>query len=199
MVHGPRRACPRTGAVGQVLGRWLPPPLASASERSGRIERGCAEASFARQVAMYLAHTRLGLPYAATGRLFGRDRTTARHACRQVEDRREDPRVDSLLDCLERALDLSVDLAQFRGSRPSPCRMRRGGTSGASERSRGPGAAGPMSDREAVERLLRRGLVAREDGRLALTAIGIADASPPPRRRRRFRRAASVARQRSDR
>jgi chromosomal replication initiation ATPase DnaA len=66
---------------------------------------------------MYLAHTRLGLPFAKTGRLFHRDRTTARHACRQVEDRREDPRVDSLLECLERALDLSVDLAQFCGSR----------------------------------------------------------------------------------
>ncbi len=72
-----------------------------------------AEVSFARQVAMYLGHTRLGLSYVAAGRLFGRDRTTARHACRQVEDRREDPRVDSLLDCLERALDLSVDLARF--------------------------------------------------------------------------------------
>lgn len=82
-----------------------------------RSRRRGAEVSFARQVAMYLGHTRVGLSYAATGRLFGRDRTTARHACRQVEDRREDPRVDSLLDCLERALDLSVDLARFRGGR----------------------------------------------------------------------------------
>ena len=57
--------------------------------RSSR--RGSADISFARQVAMYLAHARLGLPFAATGRLYHRDRTTARHACRQVEDRREDP------------------------------------------------------------------------------------------------------------
>jgi chromosomal replication initiation ATPase DnaA len=78
-----------------------------------RSRRRDATVSFARQVAMYLGHTRLGLSYAAAGRLFGRDRTTARHACRQVEDRREDPRVDGLLDCLERALDLSVDLARL--------------------------------------------------------------------------------------
>jgi chromosomal replication initiation ATPase DnaA len=75
--------------------------------------RGPANVAFARQVAMYLAHTRLGISHATTGRLFGRDRTTARHACRRVEDRREDPRVDSLLDCLERAVDLSADLARY--------------------------------------------------------------------------------------
>ena len=77
-------------------------------------DRRCsAEISFARQVAMYLAHTRLGLTLARTGRVFGRDRTTARHACRRVEDRREDPRLDAMLDCLERALDVSFDLSLF--------------------------------------------------------------------------------------
>lgn len=117
------------GALGQVRTEADPVGQALASivtaafglgldeVRSGR--RGSAQVSFARQVAMYLAHTRLGLPYATTGRLFQRDRTTARHACRLVEDRREDPRVDGLIDCLERALDLSVDLAQFRRSRRS--------------------------------------------------------------------------------
>lgn len=68
--------------------------------------RGRADIAFARQVAMYLANTRLRLSYNVIGRMFGRDRTTARHACRTVEDRREDPRVDSILDCLERAIDL---------------------------------------------------------------------------------------------
>lgn len=68
--------------------------------------RGPADVAFARQVAMYLAHTRLRLPYVAVGRLFDRDRTTARHACSLVEERREDPRVDSILDYLERAIDL---------------------------------------------------------------------------------------------
>ena len=58
---------------------------------------------------MYLAHTRLGLSYAGAGSLFGRDRTTAAYACRQVEERREDPRLDSILDYLERAIDLCRD------------------------------------------------------------------------------------------
>ncbi len=112
----PRTAVPGAEPVGQVLGAMVAAAFGLGVDAVRSDRRGCAEASFARQVAMYLTHTRLGYPYAATGRLFGRDRTTARHACRQVEDRREDPRVNSLLDCLERALDLSVDLARFRKS-----------------------------------------------------------------------------------
>ena len=63
--------------------------------------RGAAVA-FARQVAMYLGHVVLGLNYSDVGRLFHRDRTTAAHACRLVEDRRDDPDVDLRLDVLER-------------------------------------------------------------------------------------------------
>ncbi|MCB1501955.1 MAG: chromosomal replication initiator DnaA [Bauldia sp.] len=77
------------------------------------VRRCSADISFARQVAMYLAHTRLGISLARTGRIFGRDRTTVRHACRRIEDRREDPRVDALLECLERALEVSFDLSLF--------------------------------------------------------------------------------------
>lgn len=68
--------------------------------------RGPARVAFARQVAIYLSHTRLGLTYAAAGSVFGRDRTTAAHACRTVEDKREDPTLDAILDCLERAVDV---------------------------------------------------------------------------------------------
>lgn len=68
--------------------------------------RGAAPVAFARQVAMYLVHVRLGLSYSAAGSFFGRDRTTAAHACRVIEERREDAGLDSLLDCLERAIDL---------------------------------------------------------------------------------------------
>lgn len=57
--------------------------------------------AFARQSAMYLAHVMLGLSYSATGRLFARDRTTAAHACRLVEDRRDDPAIDRVLFTLE--------------------------------------------------------------------------------------------------
>jgi len=80
--------------------------------------RGPADVAFARQVAMYLAHTRLRVPYVAAGGMFGRDRTTARHACRRVEDKREDPRIDSILDYLERAIDLWPRQAELREARP---------------------------------------------------------------------------------
>ena len=72
--------------------------------RSG--QRGRAPTAFARQVAIYLAHTRLGLSYTAAGHHFGRDRTTAAHACRTVESRRENSQVDRIIDLLERAIDI---------------------------------------------------------------------------------------------
>ena len=77
--------------------------------------RGRARVAFARQVAMYLAHTRLGLSYAEAGEYYRRDRTTAAHACRRVEDLREDLQVDTLLDCLERTVDLIPALAEGAG------------------------------------------------------------------------------------
>lgn len=76
--------------------------------------RGTADIAFARQVLMYLAHTRLGLTYVVTGGLVGRDRTTARHACRKIEDLREDPHVDLIVDHLERALDVWPGLVTGR-------------------------------------------------------------------------------------
>ena len=63
-----------------------------------------APVALARQVAMYLSHVALGLSLSAVGRHFGRDRTTAAHACRQIEDRRDDRDFDLLLDRLERAV-----------------------------------------------------------------------------------------------
>jgi len=113
---GPGQFEPRVDGMDSALTRLVAAAFGLELAAVGSRRRG-ADVSFARQVAMYLGHTRLGLSYAATGRLFGRDRTTARHACRQVEDRREDPRVDSLLDCLERALDLSAEMVRFRGGR----------------------------------------------------------------------------------
>ena len=76
--------------------------------------RGRASVAFARQVAIYLAHTRLGLPYGRAGAVFGRDRTTAAHACRRVEERRDDPRFDTMIDYLEHAVDLVPNLARLR-------------------------------------------------------------------------------------
>ena len=71
-----------------------------------KASRGPAPIAFARQVAIYLAHTRLGLSYAEAGGCFRRERTTAAHACRQVEERRDDLNLDTLIDCLERSIDL---------------------------------------------------------------------------------------------
>jgi chromosomal replication initiation ATPase DnaA len=66
--------------------------------------RGSTRTAFARQVAMYLAHVVCGLSLSEVGRLFARDRTTAAHACRRVEDRRDDPELDRRLEHLERAV-----------------------------------------------------------------------------------------------
>jgi hypothetical protein len=73
----------------------VPPDEVRARSRRG------AQAAFARQSAMYLAHVVLGLNYREFGELFCRDRTTAAHACRMVEDRRDDPATDVRLDMLE--------------------------------------------------------------------------------------------------
>jgi chromosomal replication initiation ATPase DnaA len=60
-------------------------------------------AAFARQSAMYLAHVAFGLSLSDVGRGFGRDRTTAAHACRRIEDRRDDPAIDALMGSIESA------------------------------------------------------------------------------------------------
>jgi len=59
--------------------------------------------AFARQSAMYLAHVTFGLTYSEVGRAFRRDRTTAAHACRLIEERRDDPAIDAVLGSLENA------------------------------------------------------------------------------------------------
>lgn len=66
--------------------------------------RRTAPVALARQVAMYLMHVVFGLSLSAVGRYFNRDRTTAAHACRQIEDRRDDPAFDALIDRLEFAV-----------------------------------------------------------------------------------------------
>tara|TARA_R110002110_G_scaffold83799_6_gene217536 strand:- start:1462 stop:1887 length:426 start_codon:yes stop_codon:yes gene_type:complete len=66
--------------------------------------RRTAPVAQARQIAMYLMHVSFGLSLSAVGRHFGRDRTTAAHACRQIEDRRDDAAFDMLMDRLEFAL-----------------------------------------------------------------------------------------------
>jgi chromosomal replication initiation ATPase DnaA len=77
--------------------------------------RRSAEASLARQVSMYLAHVAFGLPMARVAQAFGRDRSTAAHACHRVEDRRDDPEFDARLDRLETCLKTAPDPVQIGG------------------------------------------------------------------------------------
>jgi chromosomal replication initiation ATPase DnaA len=81
--------------------------------------RGCSEAAFARQVAMYLAHVACGLTLTDVGKIFARDRTTVAHACGIVEDRRDDMAFDRSMDLLEGVLRLLV-----LTSGPFPIRAR---------------------------------------------------------------------------
>ena len=92
-MHRARRrdgAYDRDALAALVAGSFAisPSDILSASRRS-------ATAAFARQVAMYLAHVSFGASYSEIGRAFSRDRTTAAHACRVVEERRDDPRIGS--------------------------------------------------------------------------------------------------------
>ena len=63
--------------------------------------RGRCRIAFARQTGMYLARVAFGMTLMEAGRLFGRDRTTASHACRVIEDLRDDSGFDALLHTME--------------------------------------------------------------------------------------------------
>lgn len=66
--------------------------------------RGRRPIALARQTAMYLAHVVFGLTLTRVGICFGRDRTTVRHACALIEDRRDDPALEFGLSALEAGL-----------------------------------------------------------------------------------------------
>ncbi|PZN95592.1 MAG: chromosomal replication initiator DnaA [Hyphomicrobiales bacterium] len=76
--------------------------VSAASLRSPR--RGRRPIALARQTAMYLAHVAFGLTFTRVGICFGRDRTTVRHACVLIEDRRDDPTLEFALTALEAGL-----------------------------------------------------------------------------------------------
>ena len=63
--------------------------------------RRSPDIAFARQVAMYLAHVAFQLSLARVATAFGRDRSTAAHACHRIEDSRDDASMDACLDHLE--------------------------------------------------------------------------------------------------
>ncbi len=55
-----------------------------------------------RQIAMYVCHVALQIPFCDIGTAFGRDRTTVGHACHVVEDRRDDLAFDEFISAIER-------------------------------------------------------------------------------------------------
>ncbi|CAD5298790.1 DnaA protein helix-turn-helix [Bosea sp. 62] len=75
--------------------------LPAGALRTGRGQRRIA---FARQLAMYLTHVGFGLTLTQVGACFERDRTTVRHACALVEDRRDQPAFDLAVSALETGL-----------------------------------------------------------------------------------------------
>lgn len=58
-----------------------------------------------RQIAMYLSHVVLSVPYQTIATAFGRDRTTVMHACSVVEDRRDDAGYDRFVEQCERCIE----------------------------------------------------------------------------------------------
>lgn len=69
-----------------------------------RAGRGPRRVAFARQLAMYLTHVVFGLTLTEVGACFERDRTTVRHACALVEDRRDQQAFDLSISALEAGL-----------------------------------------------------------------------------------------------
>jgi hypothetical protein len=53
---------------------------------------------------MYLSHVVLAIDRKRVGALFGRDRTTAAHACSVIEERRDDPAFNMVVSVLEDVL-----------------------------------------------------------------------------------------------
>ncbi len=71
--------------------------------------RGPANVATARQAAIYLLHIVFSANLTSAGKSFGRDRTTARHACSRMEDWRDSAAIDRAFDLLEPALRCWVD------------------------------------------------------------------------------------------
>lgn len=66
--------------------------------------RARAPAALARQIAMYMAHVVYAWPMSRVAVAFGRDRTTASHACHRIEDMRDDPAFDAKIAAMEECL-----------------------------------------------------------------------------------------------
>ena len=75
--------------------------------------RRTAPVAFARQISMYCAHVTFGWSLTEAGAVFCRDRTTAAHACRVVEDRRDCPHIDAVVSTVEEQLHSWITAMEF--------------------------------------------------------------------------------------
>lgn len=100
--------CPRKLVDRRTVRQMIEVTVAAALDlpvhELGAKTRRTAPVAFARQISMYCAHVTFGWSLTDAGAVFGRDRTTAAHACRVVEDRRDDPTVDNMVQKVEDAL-----------------------------------------------------------------------------------------------
>lgn len=95
--------------IGRVLAEAVGGALSVDPKKLAVKGRGDARTAFARHIAIYIARTRLGLSFTAAGRLFDRDRTTAAHACRRVEERRDELWADELVERIDQILGVWAD------------------------------------------------------------------------------------------
>lgn len=77
--------------------------------------KGPHEVAFARQIGMYLLNVVYDINLTRVARAFSRDRSTAAHACRVIEDSREDPILDRKI----------IELEQFLRHAPFPHEVER--------------------------------------------------------------------------
>lgn len=70
-----------------------------------------------RQIGMYVAHVALGLPMAAVGEGFGRDKSTVVHACHTIENMRDDEEFDVVVARAEMLVTVAFALERGEGAR----------------------------------------------------------------------------------
>ena len=71
------------------------------------LSKGRSEASYARQVAMYLMFCIYGVTKSRIAEIFSRHFSTVSHACEVIEEQRDDPVLDAKIIVLENFLRLA--------------------------------------------------------------------------------------------
>ncbi|MEZ5799197.1 MAG: helix-turn-helix domain-containing protein [Nitratireductor sp.] len=113
VANTPMPAC---GIAARMILRLVAHATGCASERLVASDRGTGSEARSRQMAMYLIHTSLSVPYNDVATMFRRDRTTVAHACRTIEDMRDTPAFDDMIGELEKTIELMASMAGSVGS-----------------------------------------------------------------------------------